>query len=134
MYKTILVPIDLSHPEQGSKTLGIARQIGGEGSRVVALSVNPDVPAFVAAELPEGLLEKNLSTSRAELEVLSDRAAAEAKIRSGHPSTKILECAEEIGADLIVIASHRPGLLDYFLGSTAARVVRHASCSVFVDR
>jgi nucleotide-binding universal stress UspA family protein len=46
----------------------------------------------------------------------------------------ILETAKEIGADLIVIASHRPGLQDYFLGSTAARVVRHAECAVLVDR
>jgi nucleotide-binding universal stress UspA family protein len=134
MYKTILVPIDLSHPEQGSKTLGIARQIGGEGSRVVALFVTADVPGYVTAELPNGLLEKNLTKSRAELEVLADKAAAETEIRSGHPPTKILECAEETGADLIVIASHRPGLRDYFLGSTAARVVRHAQCAVFVDR
>jgi nucleotide-binding universal stress UspA family protein len=42
--------------------------------------------------------------------------------------------AEEKGADLIIIASHRPGLKDYFLGSTAAKVVRHAKCSVLVIR
>ena len=134
MYKTILVPIDLSHPEQGSKTLAIARQIGEKGGRVVALYVNADIPGYVAAELPEGLLEKNLIESRAELDMLADKAAAETEIRSGHPPTKILECAEKIGADLIVIASHRPGLRDYFLGSTAARVVRHAPCAVLVDR
>ena len=46
----------------------------------------------------------------------------------------ILEYAKKIEADLIVIASHRPDLLDYFLGSTAARVVRHAECAVLVDR
>ena len=134
MYKTVLVPVDLGHPEQGSKTLGIARQIGGEGSRVVALFVTADVPGFVALELPKGLIEKSLAKSRTELGVLAEKAAAETMIRSGHPSTKILECVEEIGADLIVMASHRPGLQDYFLGSTAARVVRHAPCAVFVDR
>ena len=134
MYKTILVPIDLSHPEQGSKTLGIARLIGGERSRVVALYVAADVPGFVAVELPKGWLEKSLAKSRAELGVLADKAAAETQIQTGHPSTKILECAEEIGADLIIIASHRPKLQDYFLGSTAARVVRHAQCAVLVDR
>ena len=32
MYKTILVPVDLSHPELGRKTLGIARQVGGNES------------------------------------------------------------------------------------------------------
>ena len=134
MYKTILVPIDLGHLDQGSKMLGIARQIGGEGSRVVALYVTADIPGFVAAELPNDLLKKNLIRSRDELRALADKTGAEPVIRSGHPSTKILECVEEIGADLIVMASHRPGLQDYFLGSTAARVVRHAPCAVFVDR
>jgi len=42
--------------------------------------------------------------------------------------------AQEKGVDLIIIASHRPGLQDYFLGSTAAKVVRHAKCSVLVIR
>ena len=37
-------------------------------------------------------------------------------------------------ADLIIIASHKPGFQDYFLGSTAAKVVRHAPCSVLVVR
>ena len=35
---------------------------------------------------------------------------------------------------MIVIASHDPGLVDYLLGSVAARVVRHAHCSVLVTR
>ena len=134
MYKTILVPIDLGHLDQGSKMLGIARQIGGEGSRVVALYVTADIPGFAAAEMPADLLRNNLIRSRDELRALAVKAGAESVIRSGHPSTKILECIDEIGADLVVMASHRPGLQDYFLGSTAARVVRHAPCAVFVDR
>ena len=58
----------------------------------------------------------------------------EVRISSGNPYKAILEVAKEEGADLIVLASHRPGLQDYFLGSTAAKVVRHAECSVLVRR
>jgi nucleotide-binding universal stress UspA family protein len=134
MYKTILVPIDLSHPELGRTTLGIAREIGGKQSRIVGLYIAADIPPYVAAELPEGLLQKNLVAARAELGALADEVGADAEILSGHPPMKILEYATKIGADLIVIASHRPGLQDYFLGSTAARVVRHAECAVLVDR
>ena len=97
MYKTILVPIDLGHLDQGSKMLGIARQIGGEGSRVVALYVTADIPGFAAAEMPADLLRNNLIRSRDELRALADKAGAESLIRSGHPSTKILECIDEIG-------------------------------------
>jgi nucleotide-binding universal stress UspA family protein len=134
MYKTILVPIDLSHPDLGRTTLGIAREIGGKQSRIVGLYIAADIPPYVAAELPEGLLQKNLVAARAELGALADEVGADAEILSGHPPMKILEYATKIGADLIVIASHRPGLQDYFLGSTAARVVRHAECAVLVDR
>ena len=134
MYETILVPIDVSHPEQASKALGIAQQIGSGQSRIVALHVAADIPTFIAGQLPEGLLEKNLAYARKELASQADQAGAESEIRSGHPPTVILEYAKEIGADLIIVASHRPGLQDYFLGSTAARVVRHAQCPVLVDR
>ena len=57
------------------------------------------------------------------------------KALTEQPSARdILDFANEAGVDLIVIASHDPGLADYLLGSVAARVVRHAHCSVFVTR
>ena len=52
----------------------------------------------------------------------------------GHSARTILDYAEEHGVDCIVMASHRPDITDYFLGSTAARVVRHAACAVHVLR
>jgi nucleotide-binding universal stress UspA family protein len=134
MYKTILVATDLSHPELCRKTLGVARRVGGSQSRIIALYVAADIPPYVAAELPEGLLHKNVARARAEVKALADEVGAESEVLSGHPSLRILEYTKDIGADLIVIASHRPGLRDYFLGSTAARVVRHAECAVLVDR
>ena len=55
-------------------------------------------------------------------------------MRDGQPAREILDYAGEIGADLIVVASHDPGFADFFLGSVAASVVRHAHCSVLVAR
>ena len=46
----------------------------------------------------------------------------------------ITEHAKENAIDCIVVASHRPGLQDIFIGSTADWVVRHAPCSVHVVR
>ena len=134
MYKTILVATDLSHPELCRKTLGVARRVGGNQSRIIALYVTADIPPYVAVELPEGLLHKNAARARADIKALADEVGAESEVLSGHPSLRILEYSTDIGADLIVVASHRPGLQDYFLGSTAARVVRHAECAVLVDR
>ena len=47
---------------------------------------------------------------------------------------KILERAEAISADLIIIGSRRPSISTYLLGSTAAAVVRYAKTSVLVVR
>jgi DNA-binding MarR family transcriptional regulator len=45
-------------------------------------------------------------------------------LREGRPSTTILEEAERLGVEAIILGSHRPDFTDYLLGSTAARVVR----------
>jgi len=58
----------------------------------------------------------------------------EIAVRTGRSYSSILDVADEKEAELIIIASHRPGLQDYFLGSTASKVVRHAKCSVLVVR
>jgi glycine betaine/choline ABC-type transport system substrate-binding protein len=44
------------------------------------------------------------------------------------------EAQEELPADLIVMASHRPSLKDYLLGPNAAHVARHARCTVYIVR
>ncbi len=135
MYKHILVPVALDHDHKPTRALEIARTLADKDARITALHVMDDVPAYVAQYLPEGQLE----TNRAELEArlkqeLADATGVEAVVISGHPGHSIIEYANEHGVDCIVMGSHRPGLQDYFLGSTAARVVRHAPCSVHVSR
>jgi nucleotide-binding universal stress UspA family protein len=100
------------------------------------LNVVEEIPNWAAVELPAGLLEKSRESSQSELEAIATATGMkmEVEVRTGHSYNTILEVAEEKNADLIIIASHRPGLRDYFLGSTAAKVVRHANCSVLVVR
>jgi len=136
MYKTILVPVDLAHTERCQPMIEVARKLGGEGSRIILLYVEEQVPNWIASELPAGILEKSSESAHSELKAMANAAAlrADVEIRSGHSHNTILSVADEMDADLIVIASHKPGLQDYFLGSTAAKVVRHAGCSVLVVR
>jgi len=64
---------------------------------------------------------------------IGDAVPSRVEVRDGVASTTIADMADEIGADVIVIASHgREGLTRFFLGSTAERVVRLAPCSVLV--
>jgi hypothetical protein len=47
---------------------------------------------------------------------------------------EVLKAADKLGVDVIVLSAHRPAFKDYFLGSNAARIVRHAKQSVYVVR
>lgn len=137
--KTILVPIDIAQIEAADAALELARDAAAtHGARLVLLNVIEQVPGYVASQLPKTFHDNALAEATARLAELAARHGladdAEIVVRDGHPSTRILEYARTAGADLIVIASHDPGLSDYFLGSVAARVVRHAHCSVLVVR
>jgi len=136
MPKTIIVPVALAQVEKANSMLDVARQLGGEDGNIVLVTVIEDVPGYIAAELPANLMENAAEEARGELRALARNAGMElaVEVRKGNPATAILAVAGERNADIIVIASHRPGLQDYFLGSTAARVVRHAKCSVHVIR
>ena len=136
MYKSILLPIDLSEIERGRMMIDLARKLAGKDSRIRLLNIVVDSPAFGAAQVPNDVITTAMSTAKETLDGLIGAAGikADAEVRSGKPGSAILTSADECGADLIIIGSHKPGLQDYFLGSTAARVVRHAQCSVLVMR
>jgi len=137
--KTILVPIDIAEEAAGTAALRLGQDLAKmRGGKLVLLNVLEQVPGYVVAQLPEGFHESALLAAAARLKEIAREQelgeTAEIVVREGHPPTVILELASEIGADMIVVASHSPGLVDYFLGSVAARVVRHADCSVLVTR
>ncbi len=136
MYSTILVPIDLADIDKGKATLDLAKKFGSAGCRIMLLNVVEDIPSYAAAELPSGLVEKSMENARQTLDDIASASpdSVEVDVRAGHAKTAILAAAEDCGADLIIIGSHRPGLQDYLLGSTAGRVVRHSTCSVLVVR
>lgn len=136
MYNHIIVAIDLAHGEAGREMLDKAKVLLDAGGTLRLLHVLEDVPSYIAAELPRDLNDRRQAEAKVELGLLAKDAGAGAicEVRTGGPATQILQCAEDTGADLIMIASHRPGLSDYFIGSTAARVVRHAQCSVLISR
>ncbi len=136
MYNTILVPVDMAHLGEVEATINVASTLGGENANIILLNVVENIPDWAAAELPRGIREKSLQDSLAGLEAIAKSSGVKVQVdaRKGHPYKTILEVTEEESVDLIIIASHKPGLQDYFLGSTAAKVVRHARCSVHVIR
>lgn len=137
MYGRIIVAIDLEHAAQGKGLLKKAIHLLDAGGEIILVHVLEDVPGFIAAELPPDLAERRRAEAAVELKALADPALGVRiidEVRKGPAGPQIIATAEERHADLVMIASHKPGLRDYFIGSTAARVVRHASCSVLIVR
>lgn len=135
MYRRILIPVALDHDELVPAKLEVARRLLAPGGRITLLTVLESVPGFVA-EFVTVKSENHLTNA---VQAKLDAAAAGAgdvdtAIRTGKAGVVITGFAKEEGCDMIVVGSHRPGLQDYFLGSTAARVVRRAECSVLVVR
>ena len=136
MYKTLLVPVEPSQIEKHQASLDMAKALSEPNARIIALTVIEPVPGYFATAegMPDLHLEAGQKTLKNLQEFIGDKVHIETKLLNGHAATEILGFAEGEGVDCIVMASHQPGFADYFLGSTAARVVRHAHCSVHVMR
>ncbi|TAV88642.1 universal stress protein [Rhizobium leguminosarum] len=136
MYRKIIVAIALGGIDKGEKILRKAASLLDAGGEIIALNVVEDVPSYVAIELPANMVEDAMKDGREKLEALIAVAGVKAtiEIRNGPPAKVIISTAESHGADLIIVASHVPDFSNYFIGATADRVVRHAKCSVLVDR
>ena len=136
MYKTILVPIDLTDSEKSKPMIEIARLMGNSVARIILVNVIDYVPAYVASQVPREILDKTRENAVEELKALASAAGIkpDIEVQSGAAHNAILDVAQELEADLIIVGSHKPALQDYLLGSTASRIVRHAICSVLVVR
>ncbi|GAA6209141.1 universal stress protein [Cognatishimia sp. WU-CL00825] len=135
MYKNILVPIAPDHGTPSGPALDIARRLAADDARITALTVLDVIPEYASIQLPKEIHDSRKAEAR---EILAGDLGGVKDIKpmviTGHSYRGILDYAEETGVDCIVISSHRPELADYLLGSTAARVVRHANCCVHVIR
>lgn len=102
--------------------------------RNVALA-STDVAAGLDREAMRSHLEAEAEARLAALAPRLHGADHGEAVRTGPPGSAILEYANEIGADLIVIATHgRRGLARFFVGSTAEHVLRRAACPVVTVR
>jgi len=142
MYQTILLPIDLNHDESWKKALPLAQELTRVGSgKLHILAIAPDYGlSMVSAYFPEGFERSVLQRTEADFEAFiakhaADLPSGQVHFKHGHIAKVILETADSIGADLIVMASHQPDeLRDFMIGSKADRVVHRSQVSVLVVR
>ncbi|MEA3274235.1 MAG: universal stress protein [Pseudomonadota bacterium] len=57
------------------------------------------------------------------------------QVRTGHPAKEIVDAAETLGVDLVILGSHGlTGIKHYLLGSVSSTVLEYAPCSVLIFR
>ena len=139
MYTSILVPIDLADPSSWSKALPTALALARcFGARLTLSTVVEKGVAARDAQWSSIGFRELLSTASARLALLADDlpadTPAETRVGTGSICGGILDLADQVEADLIVLTSHRPAVKDRLIGANASRVVRHARCSVLVVR
>jgi universal stress protein G len=143
MYKHILVPVDLSDPELAKPALATAlMMVTQSGGSVRLINIMPLTPVMLAEYVPADFEAQQRKSAEEALAIVAketglDPARVSLVVRQGGIYQEILEEANAMKADLIVMTSHRPqrpAVRTYFLGSNAGHVVRYAKCSVLVVR
>jgi nucleotide-binding universal stress UspA family protein len=141
MYNKILIPVDLSEPDMSQiaidAALALARADGTAALRLI--NVQPLVPIVFVDYIPPNFDEEMREAAEKDLgdvagKVDFPRERVSSAVRFGAVYPEVLAEAEDWGADLIVVGSHRPTMATYLLGSNAKTIVRHALCSVLVVR
>ena len=140
MFKKFLVAVDLEDGTHNDGLLRVASDMANaQGAQVHLLNVIGAAQAVVSQFLPENYEKMASKKTVKDLAALAAKVdltegAVTSSVRFGNVYQEILAHANKMDADLIIVASNKPNVGDYLLGTTAARVVRHAACSVFVVR
>ncbi|MBR9844415.1 MAG: universal stress protein [Rhodobacteraceae bacterium] len=135
MYDHILVPVSFDGDRHPETALEVASKLGSKGGKVTLLHVMEQIPSYAVNYIPEGFHDDAKQAISASLEKMSRGLAnVDCVVVDGHSGRTILDWAADHNPDLIVVASHRPGMQDFLLGSTATQIVRHAKCAVHVVR
>jgi len=135
---TILCPVDFS--DASRKAVQYAREFAaGMGASIHLLTVVEPRPMAVDITLNYVPLEEDLEKAAAEdLKVILDELVtsglkAECSIEFGSPADAILDKAEALDVNLLIMGSHgKKGLSRLIMGSVAETVVRKANCPVLI--
>lgn len=141
MYKNILFPVDVTEPSSWQASLKVAITFARQFDATLhVLAVVPDLGASIVAQyFPSNAEARIIEETTSALHAFTKKQLPE-DISYRHIVAKgavyqgIINTADDINADLILMEAHHPELKDYLLGPNAAKVVRHSKRSVLVVR
>lgn len=147
MQRTLLIPLDGSEVSEAS--LPWATKLAQERGLSLTLARVTEYPHFGGGSWPE----EAMSVETYEQVIVAEEDEAESYlngvrkqlaetglqvetiVRHGSPSVALLDLADELNAEAIVIASHgRGGFKRFVLGSVAMQLVSHTAVPVFLVR
>ncbi len=137
MYQKMLVPIDLAHLDKLEKAIQTAIDLAAHyKAEICFLAVGANTPSSVAhnpkefelklSDFVQDIAGKSGLKTSAIAEIAHDPAVELGKI--------LVQKADEMGADVIVMASHVPGVADHIFSSHGGYVASHSDLSVFLVR
>ena len=136
----ILVPVDFSEHSQKALryALAFATQFGAEVTlaHIVEQMVYPGDWMYPPLAVTDFATEKREQVI-ARLQALDAGSGVKTQhiVRLGRAWQEVIEIAQEIKADMIILATHGDtGLKHALLGSVAEKIVRHAPCPVLSVR
>ena len=141
MFGKILLPVDIAEPEIAKMAIdvavGMARAFDSD-IRLIHVT-SPIVVASPTAVIPQSVYDQLGVYEKAELERMAasiDRPKGTVDDRRAHRRRLSRTAGRGDGwpADLIIVGAHKRSMATYLLGSSAAAIVRHASCTVMVVR
>ncbi len=141
MFKSLLLPVDLAARTGKRRTLEVAVDLQRHWqAELHFLAVVPDFGmSIVGAFFDDGFSARALAEVTKQLDQFCGENVPAGltyrqHVAQGSIYDQILGAADSLKIDCIVMGSHRPARTDHLLGPNAARVVRHAPCTVVVVR
>lgn len=137
MFKRIMAPVDLAHVEKLGAALECTADLARHyGVPVVYVGVTSPQPSRLAHN-PEEFGQKLGAFAAAEAARHGIETSAHTAI-AHDPTTEVddamMRAINETGADLVVMASHVPNVMDHIWPSNGGKLAEHAKCSVMVVR
>ena len=144
IFHRVLVPTDFSrHSVEAVRVAGELARLCG--ARLTVMTVYETLVVAPISETslaprPQVMVGAYEHTCRQLADAVAEArkhvaAGVDSVIATGAPFTEIMRQVREGGHDLIVMGTHgRTGVLHFFLGSVAERVVRRAPCAVLTVR
>ncbi len=137
MFKTIAVPFDLAHADKQVKAISAAADLAKHYSASLTLvgvtTTAPSASAHNPEEFARKLAEFAAEQSATHGVKFDAHSTASVDV-SIDLEKKLNNAIHEIGADLIVMASHEPGFRDYLFRSHSGNLATHTDLSVMIVR